>query len=58
MNLACLDLNLVVALNFSVETWTSFMAAFTVISKITLFLASYAAMRAIGVRRRRAAQAA
>ena len=50
-------LNLVVALNFSVETWTAFMGTFTVVSKIALFLASYFAMRMIGVRRRRAAQA-
>jgi intracellular septation protein len=50
-------LNLIVALNFSVETWTAFMGAFTILSKIVLFLASYFTMRSIGVRRRKAALA-
>ena len=45
-------LNLLVALNFSLETWTAFMGTFTVASKIALFLASYFAMRMIGLRRR------
>jgi intracellular septation protein len=50
-------LNLFVALNFSIETWTSVMGTFATVSKIVLFLVSYFTMRAIAIRRRRAAQA-
>jgi intracellular septation protein len=47
-------LNLVVALNFNVVTWSVFMSVYGVGSKAGLFLIGYATMRYIGVRRRRA----
>ncbi len=47
-------LNVFVALNFSVETWASFMSMYAIVSKLGLFLIQYAVMRAIGVRRYRA----
>ena len=47
-------LNVIVALNFSVVTWASFMSIYGVVSKLGLFLIQYATMRTIGVRRRRA----
>jgi intracellular septation protein len=47
-------LNLIVALNFSVVTWASFMSIYAIVSKLGLFLTQYAIMRYIGVRRRRA----
>jgi intracellular septation protein A len=47
-------LNLIVALNFSVVTWASFMSIYGVVSKLGLFLIQYATMRYIGIRRRRA----
>jgi intracellular septation protein len=47
-------LNLIVALNFSVVTWASFMSVYGIVSKLGLFLIQYATMRTIGVRRRRA----
>ena len=47
-------LNLIVALNFSVVTWASFMSVYGIVSKLGLFLIQYAAMRYIGLRRRRA----
>jgi intracellular septation protein len=47
-------LNLVVALNFSVVTWSAFMSIYAIVSKAALFLIAYATMRTIGVRRRRA----
>jgi intracellular septation protein len=47
-------LNVIVALNFSVVTWASFMSIYAIVSKLALFLAQYAVMRYIGVRRRRA----
>lgn len=47
-------LNLVVALNFSVEDWTKFMGLFAIVSKIVLFLIGFFAIRTIAVRRRRA----
>jgi intracellular septation protein A len=48
-------LNLIVALNFSVVTWASFMSIYGVVSKLGLFLIQYATMRYIGIRRRRRA---
>jgi len=45
-------LNMIVALNFSVVAWASFMSAYGIVSKLGLFLIQYATMRAIGVRRR------
>jgi len=47
-------LNLIVALNFSVATWASFMSVYGIVSKLGLFLIQYATMRYIGIRRRRA----
>jgi intracellular septation protein len=47
-------LNLIVALNFSVAAWASFMSVYGIVSKLGLFLIQYAIMRYIGVRRRRA----
>jgi intracellular septation protein len=44
--------NMVVALNFSVVAWASFMSAYGIVSKLSLFLVQYATMRVIGVRRR------
>jgi intracellular septation protein A len=46
-------LNVIVALNFSVVTWASFMSIYAIVSKLVLFLTQYAIMRYIGVRRRR-----
>jgi intracellular septation protein len=47
-------LNVIVALNFSVETWALFMSIYGIISKAGLFVISYATMRYIGGKRRRA----
>jgi intracellular septation protein len=46
-------LNIVVALNFSVTTWSAFMSLYAIVSKLGLFLIQYTVMRAIGVRRHR-----
>jgi intracellular septation protein len=51
-------LNLVVALNFSVVTWSASMSIYAIVSKAVLFLTQYAIMRGIGVRRRRTQMAA
>jgi intracellular septation protein len=45
-------LNLVVALNFSVVTWSASMSIYAIVSKLALFLIQYATMRTIGRRRR------
>lgn len=50
-------LNIVVAMNFSIVTWSAFMSVFAVVSKAGLFLIGYAAMRYIGARRRARAAA-
>lgn len=47
-------LNLIVAFNFSVVTWSATMSIYGIASKAALFLLGYAAMRIIGGRRRRA----
>jgi intracellular septation protein A len=47
-------LNVIVALNFSVAIWASFMSIYAIVSKLALFLTQYGIMRYIGVRRRRA----
>jgi intracellular septation protein A len=47
-------LNLLVALNVSVVTWSASMSIYAIVSKAVLFLIQYATMRTIGVRRRRA----
>jgi intracellular septation protein A len=45
-------LNLIVALNFSVVTWSAFMSIYGIVSKVTLFLIGFFTMRTIGRRRR------
>lgn len=45
--------NLIIAMNFSVATWASFMTVYGIVSKLSLFLIQYAFMRDIGARRRR-----
>jgi intracellular septation protein len=45
-------LNLIVALNFSVVTWSTFMSIYAIVSKLALFLIGYATMRTIAVHRR------
>ena len=45
-------LNLIVALNFSVVTWASFMSVYGIFSKLGLFLIQYGIMRYTGFRRR------
>jgi intracellular septation protein len=47
-------LNLIVAFNFSVVTWSAVMSIYAIVSKAALFLIGYATMRTIAVRRRRA----
>jgi intracellular septation protein len=47
-------LNVVVALNFDVVAWSTFMSVYGIASKAGLFLIGYATMRYIGVRRWRA----
>jgi intracellular septation protein len=47
-------INVLVAQNFSLETWASFMSIYGIVSKLLLFLAGFAAMRFIGRRRVRA----
>ncbi len=48
-------LNLIVAFNFSIATWATFIG---LLSKLALFLIQYATMRAVAIRRRRAIAAA
>jgi intracellular septation protein len=45
-------LNVIVALNFSVVTWSVAMSVYGIVSKIALFLIAFAAMRIVGGRRR------
>ena len=45
-------LNVIVALNFSVVAWASFMSVYGIFSKLGLFLIQYATMRYLGFRRR------
>jgi intracellular septation protein A len=49
-------LNLIVALNFSVVTWSATMSIWGIVSKAALFLIGYAIMRIIGARRYRRRQ--
>jgi intracellular septation protein len=49
-------LNLIVALNFSVVTWSATMSIWGIASKVLLFLIGYATMRIIGKRGHRARQ--
>ena len=46
-------LNLIVALNFSVVTWSASMSIYAIVSKAVLFLIGYATMRIIAGRRYR-----
>jgi intracellular septation protein A len=50
-------LNVIVALNFDVVTWSMTMSIYGIASKAAMFLIGYTAMRAIGVARRRRRQA-
>ena len=47
-------LNMIVAFNFSIVTWSAFMSLYAIVSKLILFLIAYVTMRTIAVRRRRA----
>jgi intracellular septation protein len=49
-------LNLIVALNFSVVTWSATMSIWGIASKAVMFLVGYAVMRKVGVARRRRQQ--
>jgi hypothetical protein len=49
-------LNLIVALNFSVVTWSATMSIWGIASKAAMFLVGYAVMRKVGVARRRRQQ--
>ena len=49
-------LNLIVALNFSVVTWSVTMSVYGIVSKAVMFLIGYAVMRTVGVARRRRQQ--
>jgi intracellular septation protein len=49
-------LNLIVALNFSVVTWSAVMSIWGIASKATLFLIGYAIMRTVAVARHRRRQ--
>jgi intracellular septation protein len=46
-------LNVIVALNFSVVTWSAAMSIYGIASKAAMFLIGYAAMRIVGGRRSR-----
>jgi intracellular septation protein A len=50
-------LNLIVALNFSVVTWSATMSIYAIVSKAVLFLIGFVTMRTIGRRRRLARMA-
>jgi len=49
-------LNLIVALNFSVVTWSATISIWGIVSKLALFLIGYVIMRSIGARRYRRRQ--
>jgi intracellular septation protein A len=49
-------LNVIVALNFSVVTWSVAMSIYGIVSKMTLFLIGYATMRTVALARRRRQQ--
>jgi intracellular septation protein len=49
-------LNLVLALNVSVATWSVTMSIYGIVSKAVMFLIGYAVMRTVGRRRRRRLQ--
>jgi intracellular septation protein A len=45
-------LNLIVAFNFSLVTWSAFMSIYAIVSKAALFLIGFVTMRTIAIRRR------
>jgi len=47
-------LNIYVALNYGVVTWSAFMSIFALFSKLTLFAGGFAILAVVGGRRRRA----
>jgi intracellular septation protein len=49
-------LNVIVALNFDVGTWSATMSIYGIVSKAVMFLIGYTAMRTIGVARKRRRQ--
>jgi intracellular septation protein len=49
-------LNLIVALNFSVVTWSATMSIYGIVSKAAMFMIGYAIMRTVGVARYRRRQ--
>jgi intracellular septation protein len=49
--------NIVAALQLSFLAWTGFMSAYALSTKLGLFLIQYVTMRAIAMRRHRAAEA-
>ena len=49
-------LNLIVALNFSVVTWSVTMSIYGIASKAVMFLIAYAVLRTVGAARRRRRQ--
>jgi hypothetical protein len=49
-------LNLIVALNFSVVTWSVTMSIYGIVSKAVMFLICYTVMRTVGAARRRRQQ--
>jgi intracellular septation protein len=49
-------LNLIVALNFSVVTWSVTMSIYGIASKVAMFLTGYAVMRTVGAARNRRRQ--
>jgi intracellular septation protein A len=49
-------LNLIVALNFSVVTWSVTMSIYGIVSKAVMFLIGYTVMRTVGVARHRRQQ--
>ncbi|RXH23765.1 intracellular septation protein [Bradyrhizobium nanningense] len=48
-------LNVIVALNFDVATWSAAMSIYGIVSKAAMFLIGYAVMRTVAVARRRRA---
>ena len=48
-------LNVIVALNFDVATWSAAMSIYGIVSKAAMFLIGYAVMRGVAVARRRRA---
>jgi intracellular septation protein len=49
-------LNVIVAFNFSIVTWSVTMSIYGIVSKVVMFLIGYTVMRTVGVARRRRLQ--